>query len=213
MPLRLLAAILSRIRSPVTSRSYWAKDRGTLSIKRPRVALENALVYHPKSGVVETVVKGGAKNHAAILTLFAKHLAKTELKPEAITPSRFKLSVLNDGLLAPKEDWSTQGIQKVRLRRAKFTPADQRSSAIQIEASPEVNREDAICVAREELKVAHSFDSEFEMDRATLMVYTRDQNLIQARWLTSFSMAAHVSIKTSNSGASIGKSPSSSMAL
>lgn len=140
-----------------------------------RVALETALVYHPKSGVVETVVKGGAKNHDAVLTLFAKHLAKTELKPEAITPSRFKLSVLNDGLLAPKEDWSLQGIEKVRLRRAKFTPADQRTSAIQIEASPEANREDAICVAREKLKVAYSFDSEFEMDRATLMVYTRDQ--------------------------------------
>ena len=61
------------------------------------------------------------------------------------------------------------------MRRAKFTPADQRSSAIQIEASPEANREDAICVARDKLKVAHSFDSEFEMDRATLMVYTRDQ--------------------------------------
>ena len=140
-----------------------------------RVALETALVYHPKSGVVETVVKGGAKNHAAVLTLFAKHLAKTELKPEVITPSRFKLSVLNDGLLAPKEDWSLQGIEKVRLRRAKFTPADQRTSAIQIEASPEPNRDDAICVAREKLKVAYSFDSEFEMDRATLMVYTRDQ--------------------------------------
>jgi hypothetical protein len=31
-------------------------------------------------------------------------------------------------------------------------------------------------VARDKLKVAHSFDSEFEMDRATLMVYTRDKN-------------------------------------
>lgn len=161
------------VEGPITAIAQFRKH----DFKRiaTRVALENALVYHPKSGVVETVVKGGAKNHAAVLTLFAKHLAKTELKPEAITPSRFKLSVLNDGLLAPKEDWSTQGIHKVRLRRAKFTPADQRSSAIQIEASPEANREDAICVARDKLKVAHSFDSEFEMDRATLMVYTRDR--------------------------------------
>lgn len=140
-----------------------------------RVALETALVYHPESGVVETVVKGGAKNHAAVLALFAKHLARTELKPEAIIPSRFKLSVLQDGLLAPMEDWSSHGIEKVRLRRAKFTPADQRTSAIQIEASPESHREDAIGVARDKLRIEHSFDTEFEMDRATLMVYTRDQ--------------------------------------
>ena len=35
MPLALLAAILSRIRSPVTSRSNWAKDSSTFSISRP----------------------------------------------------------------------------------------------------------------------------------------------------------------------------------
>lgn len=141
-----------------------------------RLALETALVYHPKSGVVETIVKGGAKNHAAVLSLFAKHLAQTELKPETITPSRYKLSALADGLLTPVQDWSLQGIERVRLRRAKFTPADQRTSAIQIEASPEPHRDDAICVARDKLKVTHSFDTEFEIDRATLMVYTKDQH-------------------------------------
>lgn len=179
------------VEGPITAIAQFRKH----DFKRiaTRVALENALVYHPKSGVVETVVKGGAKNHAAVLTLFAKHLAKTDLKPEAITPSRFKLSVLNDGLLAPKEDWSTQGIQKVRLRRAKFTPADQRSSAIQIEASPEANREDAICVARDKLKVTHSFDTEFEMDQATLMVYTRDQ---QSRREGHFSFDVYASGST-----------------
>lgn len=35
IPLRLLAAILSGIRSPVTSRSNWAKDNSTFSISRP----------------------------------------------------------------------------------------------------------------------------------------------------------------------------------
>ena len=35
IPLRLLAAILSRMRSPVTSRSNSAHDSSTLSIKRP----------------------------------------------------------------------------------------------------------------------------------------------------------------------------------
>lgn len=158
-----------------------------------RLALETALVYHPKSGVVETIVKGGAKNHAAVLTLFAKHLAHTELKPEAITPSRYKLNALADGLLTPIQDWSSQGIEKVRLRRAKFTPADQRTSAIQIEASPEQHRDDAICVARDKLKVTHSFDTEFEIDRATLMVYTKDQ---QSRRESHFSFDVYASGST-----------------
>ena len=35
MPLRFDAAILSRMRSPETSRSNWANDRRTLSVKRP----------------------------------------------------------------------------------------------------------------------------------------------------------------------------------
>jgi hypothetical protein len=35
MPRALEAAILSRIRSPVTSRSNWAKESSTLSVSRP----------------------------------------------------------------------------------------------------------------------------------------------------------------------------------
>src|SRR5437660_7542439 len=35
MPFFFDAAILSRMRSPVTSRSNWAKDNNTLSVRRP----------------------------------------------------------------------------------------------------------------------------------------------------------------------------------
>jgi len=35
MPLRLGAAILSRMRSPVTSRSNWANDNSTFRVRRP----------------------------------------------------------------------------------------------------------------------------------------------------------------------------------
>jgi len=35
MPFFFEAAILSRIRSPVTSRSNWAKDNSTLRVSRP----------------------------------------------------------------------------------------------------------------------------------------------------------------------------------
>lgn len=154
-----------------------------------RVALETALVYHPTTGAVETVVKGGAKNHAAVLKLFAKHVAQVELSPEAIEPVRFKLSALNEGLLTPLEDWSAHGIEKVRLRRAKFTPENCQDSTIQVEASPEKNRDDAISVARDKLRAVNSFDGEFKMDRATLTVYTQE-NAAQRGGQFSFDLYA-----------------------
>src|SRR5262245_60472523 len=39
MPLRLEAAILSRTRSPISSRSNWANDSSTLSVSRPMLEL------------------------------------------------------------------------------------------------------------------------------------------------------------------------------
>ena len=39
MPLRLEAAILSRTRSPMTSRSNWAKDSSTFRVSRPMLVV------------------------------------------------------------------------------------------------------------------------------------------------------------------------------
>jgi hypothetical protein len=39
MPFLFEAAILSRIRSPVTSRSNWAKDRSTFRVNRPMLVV------------------------------------------------------------------------------------------------------------------------------------------------------------------------------
>ena len=39
MPLRFEAAILSRMRSPVTSRSNWAKENSTLRVSRPMLVV------------------------------------------------------------------------------------------------------------------------------------------------------------------------------
>ena len=39
MPFVFEAAILSRIRSPVTSRSNWANDRSTLRVNRPMLVV------------------------------------------------------------------------------------------------------------------------------------------------------------------------------
>src|ERR1700738_2510785 len=46
MPCFVDAAILSRMRSPVTSRSNWAKDNSTLSVRRPHRARGVELLRH-----------------------------------------------------------------------------------------------------------------------------------------------------------------------
>src|SRR5205085_399344 len=46
MPFFFEAAILSRIRSPVTSRSNWANDNSTLSVRRPHRAGRVELLGH-----------------------------------------------------------------------------------------------------------------------------------------------------------------------
>ena len=49
MPLALEAAILSRMRSAVTSRSNWAKDSSTFSVSRPmQVVVLKAWVIETK---------------------------------------------------------------------------------------------------------------------------------------------------------------------
>src|SRR5829696_3643481 len=65
MPLRLEAAILSRMRSPVTSRSNCAKERSTFSVSRPM------LVVVLKACVIET-------NETCRLSKISTILAKSD---------------------------------------------------------------------------------------------------------------------------------------
>ena len=61
MPFFLEAAILSRMRSPVTSRSNWAKDSSTFSVSRPM------LVVVLKAWVTETKRRRCASKTSTIL--------------------------------------------------------------------------------------------------------------------------------------------------
>ncbi|XHO07871.1 hypothetical protein ACEQUB_p01118 (plasmid) [Ralstonia syzygii] len=137
-----------------------------------RVALESALVYHPATGEVETVVKGGAKNRTAMLELFGKHVVQQDLAPERIEPQRYHLNALRDGL-QPYEDWSAYGVEMVRLRRARLTPVGIAGVSFTVEASPDKAQGDAIRIARAALKVEHMFEAEYHLDAATVIVYTQ----------------------------------------
>ena len=158
------------IEGPVTAIAHFSEN----SFKRinTRIALETALVYQPSTGFIETVVKGGAKNHGAVLELFGKHVVETAIKPEEIEKTRYKLNALRDGLMEPFEDWSAYGVEKVRLRRARFTPMGRTGISFQVEAPSAKDQDDAIRLALTGLKVHHSFESEYNMSSASVIVYT-----------------------------------------
>jgi len=159
------------VEGPVRAISHFSKQR--FQRITTRIALETALVYHPATGEIETVVNGGSKNHMAVLALFGKHVVRTDLQPQEIEKTRYKLNELRDGLMEPFEDWNTCGVQQVRLRRAQFTPKGVSGISVRFEASPSKEEPDAIHLALEFLKFKHSLEAEFNMDGATVVVYTQ----------------------------------------
>lgn len=88
---------------------------------RPATTL--ALVYYPTSGIIDTVGPGGAKIHQPLVTLFARHLLKQEVKPESVQQPMFYLNRLRHGLDLPENspiDLEALGIRHLRLRRARL---------------------------------------------------------------------------------------------
>jgi len=157
------------VEGPITALAHFSEK--AFSRITTRVALETAIVYHPSTGQVETIVKGGAKNHAAVLQLFGTHIVKQEITPEEIQKQRFNLNALRDGLLEPRDDWSEHGVDKVRLRRATFSPIGTTGVNFLVEASPQEDQADAIALALSTLKYDRAFASSFNMTGASVIVY------------------------------------------
>lgn len=158
------------VEGPLTAFAHFTESK--FNRVTTRIALETAVVYQPATGVIESVVKGGAKNHQMVLTLFGKHVVGRELKPEEIEKARFKLNELRSGLEI-FEDLSHLGVEEIRLRRAQFRPRMSTAVSIRIEASAEQGQDDAISIARSRLTVRHSFEAEYDLEGVCLLVYLR----------------------------------------
>ena len=159
------------VEGPVTALAHFTDNR----FKRltTRIALETALVYHPDTGQIESVVKGGAKNHVAVLELFGQHVLGQKIAPEEIERVHYDLNVLRDGNLETFEDLSPLGVEGIRVRRAKFAPRNTTGIFFQVEASPDREQEDAIQLALGNLKVHHAFEAEYNLVSAALIIYMK----------------------------------------
>ena len=156
------------VEGPITALAHFTENK--FNRVSTRIALETAVVYQPATGVIESVVKGGSKNHQTVLQLFGKHLVGRDIQPEEIEKARFKLNELRDGLQT-FDDLSQFGVEKIRLRRAQFRPRANTGTSFRIEASPEQDQDDAIELAHKTLKVQHSFETEYNLDGASVLVY------------------------------------------
>lgn len=156
------------VEGPITALAHFTENK--FNRVTTRIALETAVVYQPATGVIESVVKGGSKNHQTVLQLFGKHVVGRDIQPEEIEKTRFKLNELRDGL-ETFEDLSHFGVEKIRLRRAQFRPRGSTGIAIRIEASAEQDQDDAIELARKTLQIRHSFETEYNLDGASVLVY------------------------------------------
>lgn len=156
------------VEGPITALTHFTDNR--FNRVTTRIALETAVVYQPATGVIESVVKGGSKNHQAVLALFGQHVAGRELRPAEIERSRYQLNELRGGL-AMFDDLSAHRVDKVRLRRAQFRPRNSTGISIRIEASADQHQDDAMELAHKTLKVQHAFEAEYDLDGATVLVY------------------------------------------
>jgi hypothetical protein len=88
-----------------------------------RPATNLALVYYPDSGLVDTVGRGGARVHQPLVALFARHLLKQEVEPQAVRQPMFHLNRLRHGLELPEGsdlDLAAYGVERIRLRQARL---------------------------------------------------------------------------------------------
>lgn len=176
------------VEGPKTDLPQFASDGFTRA--SVRIALETAILYNPHTGMVETIVKGGAKNHKAVLQLFGSLIVKQELEPEAIQAERYNLNAIRDGLEL-FEDWASVGIQKARLGRVTFVPTTSTAVTAIFGASPAIGEPDALAVAHDLLHVETTLESEYNLSSTTVIVYKRPEG-----------KSSHFSFSCSASGSS-----------
>lgn len=139
---------------------------------RPATGL--ALVYYPASGIVDTVGPGGAKVHQPLVILFARHLLKRDVKPEAVKQPMFYLNRLRHGLDLPEGsdvDLSEHGIGRIRLRHARLRSARPPQCDFQIGAPADPGAPCALSASSAHLGSRDLFRGPFNIIEATITAY------------------------------------------
>lgn len=145
-----------------------------MQLRPTRPALSFDLVYYPAAGVVDCCGRGGTKVQLPIVTLFARHLLKREVKPTAITQPTFFLNRLRDGFElfdGSEVDLAAHHVETIRLRRARLRSLHAPACDYWIEPPADKGRPDALACAQAHLKERDPFRSGFNIVEAVVSVY------------------------------------------
>ena len=145
-----------------------------MQLRATRPALSFDLVYYPLAGVVDCCGRGGTKVQLSLVTLFARHLLKREVKPTAIVQPTYFLNRLRDGfelLDASEIDLVSHQIETIRLRRARLRSLYGPACDYWIEPPADKSKPDALACAQTHLEERNLFRSGFNIVEAVVSIY------------------------------------------
>lgn len=131
------------------------------------------LVYYPLTGLVDSIGRGGAKIHVGVITRFAKHLLKREVKPEEVKQPMFHLNRLRFGLnlLEDSEfDPAACGVEHIWLRQARLRSTQPPLGSFWVEPQMDEDRVSAYQFSQAHLGERDLFQGEFDLIEAVLGV-------------------------------------------
>lgn len=138
-----------------------------------RPAGSMALVYHPLTGLVDSIGRGGAKVRVGVVTLFAKHLLKRDVKPAEVKQPMFHLNRLRYGLNFLDDrtfDPAAQGVDHIRLRQARLRSTKPPLGDFWVEAPADPDQASAYEFSAAHLGDWDLFRSDFNLIEAVISV-------------------------------------------
>lgn len=139
-----------------------------------RPACSLALVYYPIAGLVDSIGKGGARVHIALVTLFAKHLLKRDVKPEEVKQPMFHLNRLRHGLEFFDDgeiDLAAHGVDCIRLRQVRLRSTVPPQCDFWVEVPPDQNQACAFTASNSHLHDRDLFQGPFNLVEVVISVY------------------------------------------
>lgn len=133
-----------------------------------------ALVYYPISGIVDSVGRGGARIHVALVTLFAKHLLNRDVKPEAVKQPMFHLNRLRYGLAfvdGDAIDLAAHGVDRIRLRQVRVRATIPPHCDFWVETPADPNEACALMASNAHLHDRDLFRGPFNLVEVVISVY------------------------------------------
>ena len=110
--------------NPQKQLEFGEDDRVHWRDTRPPLAID--LVIYPASGVIDILAPGGKKAQATVLNLFAVHVLKKVIQPQAILAPMFYLNRLRDGFELfddTQVDLVAHQVEHIRLTQARLRSA------------------------------------------------------------------------------------------